>query len=270
MPKDEWARLKQDFQRFYSSLESHLILDGGHLVVAHAGMTAELMGRMGVRRFALYGETKSEIDGYARRTEPLWAMRYRARPKVIYGHVAVVEPKRVQNTLNIDTGCVYGGKLTALRYPEGEMISVDAARTYFEPLSPPPEKKKRKALRDAQKVAEPAGEPEIARKNEAEEERETAVTPKETVSPEERSIAAEPSAVEGDSPPEKAMETVERAEVEALEPPPREAEPVREKEEAHGREREESGAEAEPPLQERAGGGASAEEDASEQQPKES
>jgi len=133
LPGEEWKELKARAGQFLRSLESHLILDGGRLVVAHAGMPVELTGRMGVRHFALYGETRGEIDGYARRKTPLWALRYRSPAHVIYGHAAVVEPKRAQTTLNVDTGCVFGGKLTALRYPEGELVSVPAARAYFEP-----------------------------------------------------------------------------------------------------------------------------------------
>ena len=135
MSADEWATLKPQMAEFLKSLESHLILDHGRLVVAHAGMTEEMAGRMNVKRFALYGETRGETDGFSRRRIPLWALRYRAKARTIYGHTAVVEPKRSHNTLNIDTGCVFGGKLTALRYPEGQLIEVPAAKVYFQPDS---------------------------------------------------------------------------------------------------------------------------------------
>jgi polynucleotide kinase-phosphatase len=55
---------------------------------------------------------------------------------VVYGHTPVPEPDWLNRTVNIDTGCVFGGKLTALRYPEKEFVSVPAARTYCEPARP--------------------------------------------------------------------------------------------------------------------------------------
>ena len=162
MPAGEWPMLKSELASFLRGLESHLIFDDGSLVVAHAGMTAELAGRVGVRHFALYGETRGEIDGYSRRRIPLWAMRYRARARVIYGHAAVVEPKRAHNTLNIDTGCVFGGNLTALRYPEGELVSVPAARAYFEPdpqfAKPTAEAEDEAAKRESAEAGQTQGE----------------------------------------------------------------------------------------------------------------
>jgi protein phosphatase len=89
-----------------------------------------------VRDFALYGETSGETDelGFPIRLD--WAQNYRGRALVVYGHVAVSEPRWVNNTVNIDTGSVFGGRLTALRYPEKELVSVPAARTYYEPSRP--------------------------------------------------------------------------------------------------------------------------------------
>ena len=55
---------------------------------------------------------------------------------VVYGHTPVPEAVWVNGTINIDTGCVFGGRLTALRYPERELVSVPARETYYEPLKP--------------------------------------------------------------------------------------------------------------------------------------
>ena len=55
---------------------------------------------------------------------------------VVYGHTPVPEAVWVNGTINIDTGCVFGGSLTALRYPERELVSVPARETYYEPLKP--------------------------------------------------------------------------------------------------------------------------------------
>jgi diadenosine tetraphosphatase ApaH/serine/threonine PP2A family protein phosphatase len=86
-----------------------------------------------VRDFALYGETTGEIDHMGLPIRLNWAMEYRGRAKVVYGHTTVPNPEWLHNTIDIDTGCVFGGRLTALRYPELELVSVPALRTYCEP-----------------------------------------------------------------------------------------------------------------------------------------
>ena len=65
-----------------------------------------------------------------------WAAEYRGKAMVVYGHTPVAEPEWLNRTINIDTGCVFGGKLTALRYPERELMSVSAPRTYYESAKP--------------------------------------------------------------------------------------------------------------------------------------
>ena len=119
---------KDKLSSFLSDLVSHYVLDDGHLVVAHAGMKAEMQGRGSgqVREFALYGETTGETDEFGLPVRYNWAAEYRARATVVYGHTPVPEPEWLNRTINIDTGCVFGGKLTALRYPEKELVSVPA------------------------------------------------------------------------------------------------------------------------------------------------
>src|SRR5439155_21849439 len=65
-----------------------------------------------------------------------WAAEYRGRAIVVCGHTPVPEPEWLNRTINIDTGCVFGGKLTALRYPEKELVSVPAARVYAHSAKP--------------------------------------------------------------------------------------------------------------------------------------
>lgn len=143
------AQLEKESQAFESEiadfidgLVSHYVLDDGKLVVAHAGLKAELQGRGSgrVRDFALYGETTGETDEFGLPIRYNWAAEYRGRAMVVYGHTPVVEPEWLNNTICVDTGCVYGGKLTALRYPERELVSVQAHKVYYEspkPLAPP-------------------------------------------------------------------------------------------------------------------------------------
>ncbi len=127
-----------ELAKFLDSLVSHFVLDEGRLVVAHAGMKAELQGRssMRVRDFALYGETTGETDEFGLPVRHNWAAEYRGAAMVVYGHTPVPEPEWLNRTINIDTGCVFGGKLTALRYPEQQLVSVPAAHTYCESVRP--------------------------------------------------------------------------------------------------------------------------------------
>jgi len=123
---------------FIDNQVSHYVLDAGKLVVAHAGMKEEMQGRGSgrVREFALYGETTGETDEYGLPVRYNWAGDYRGRALVVYGHTPVIDPEWVNGTICIDTGCVFGGSLTALRYPERELVSVEAERQYYEPAKP--------------------------------------------------------------------------------------------------------------------------------------
>lgn len=132
------TEFKTHIAEFLDGLVSHYVLDDGKLVVAHAGMKAELQGRASgrVREFAMYGETTGETDEFGLPIRRNWAEEYRGTATVVYGHTPVTEPQWVNRTINIDTGCVFGGELTALRYPERELVSVAAHRTYYEPVKP--------------------------------------------------------------------------------------------------------------------------------------
>ncbi len=134
----EPAEFLADLRRFLDGLVSHYVFDEGRLVVAHAGMKQEMQGRgsSAVRQFALYGETTGETDEYGLSVRHNWAAEYRGAATVVYGHTPVVEPEWLNRTVNIDTGCVFGGRLTALRYPENELLSVPAGQVYAEPIRP--------------------------------------------------------------------------------------------------------------------------------------
>jgi len=146
---DEPAEFKQRVAEFIDSLASHYVLDDARLVVAHAGLKEELQGRGSgkVRAFALYGETTGETDEFGLPVRYNWAAEYRGQAIVVYGHTPVPEPEWLNGTICIDTGCVFGGKLTALRYPEKELVSAPAQGTYYEPAKPfLPEDEKAPAL----------------------------------------------------------------------------------------------------------------------------
>ncbi|MEM6533340.1 MAG: polynucleotide kinase-phosphatase [Myxococcota bacterium] len=127
-----------EIRGFIDGLVSHLVFDDGKLVVAHAGMKEAFQGRASgrVREFALYGETTGEIDEFGLPVRYEWAADYRGRAKVVYGHTPTPTAEWLNNTICVDTGCVFGGALTALRYPENELISVPAQHVYYEPSKP--------------------------------------------------------------------------------------------------------------------------------------
>ncbi|MEZ5355431.1 MAG: AAA family ATPase [Bryobacteraceae bacterium] len=129
---DTSSQFRLEVEAFLDGLISHLVLDGGSLVVAHAGMKQELQGRTSgaVKGFALYGESTGEVDQFGLPVRYPWAEQYQGRAMVVYGHTPVREPEWVNRTLNVDTGCVFGGKLTALRYPELETVPVAAGKVY--------------------------------------------------------------------------------------------------------------------------------------------
>jgi protein phosphatase len=135
---EEPEEFRQEVERFCYGLVSHYVLDGGNLVVAHAGLPEKLHGRASarVRDFALYGDTTGETDEFGLPVRYPWANDYRGRATVLYGHTPVPEPEWINNTMCLDTGCVFGGRLTALRYPEREVVSVPAHGTYYEPVRP--------------------------------------------------------------------------------------------------------------------------------------
>jgi protein phosphatase len=134
----ESQEFRQEMAKFLDGLISHYVFDDGKLVVAHAGLKESMQGRGSgaVREFALFGETTGETDEFGLPVRYNWAADYRGRALVVYGHTPQPEPLWLNNTVNIDTGCVFGGSLTALRYPEKEIVSVRARATYYESKRP--------------------------------------------------------------------------------------------------------------------------------------
>ncbi len=134
----EPEEFRDQVRKFIDGLVSHYVLDHGELVVAHAGLQESYQGRASgaVRNFALYGETTGETDEYGLPVRYNWAADYRGKAMVVYGHTPVPEAEWLNRTICIDTGCVFGGRLTALRYPERDLVGVPARQQYYAPAKP--------------------------------------------------------------------------------------------------------------------------------------
>ncbi|PRB12901.1 polynucleotide kinase-phosphatase [Microbacterium sp. MYb62] len=135
---DETEEFRRQVLQFCRDLVSHLVLDGGRLVVAHAGLIEKYHGRASgrVRAFSLFGDTTGETDEYGLPVRLPWAEDYRGKAMVLYGHVPTLEAEWINGTMCLDTGCVFGGKLSALRYPEKEVVDVPAEKVWYEPVVP--------------------------------------------------------------------------------------------------------------------------------------
>ncbi len=107
-------------------------------MVCHAGLPEKYHGRTSgrVRSHALYGDTTGETDEFGLPVRYPWAEDYRGRAAVVYGHTPVPTTSWINNTICLDTGAVFGGAMTALRWPEREIVDVPAERVWYEPVKP--------------------------------------------------------------------------------------------------------------------------------------
>ncbi|OJV86225.1 MAG: hypothetical protein BGO43_12220 [Gammaproteobacteria bacterium 39-13] len=134
----ESSYFKDKVINFLAALPSHYLFDEGRLAIAHAGVKEKYLERSSrrIRDYCMYGETTGATDEFGHPVRANWAKRFVSLTTVVYGHTPILTPEWENNTINIDTGCVFGGKLTALRYPERELVSVTALKKYYTPLKP--------------------------------------------------------------------------------------------------------------------------------------
>ncbi|MFE1229512.1 polynucleotide kinase-phosphatase [Streptomyces sp. NPDC058745] len=134
----ESEEFRAEVGAFIDGLVSHYVLDEGRLVVCHAGLPEKYHGRTSgrVRSHALYGDTTGETDEFGLPVRYPWAEDYRGRAAVVYGHTPVPNTSWINNTICLDTGAVFGGKMTALRWPERELVDVPAEKVWYEPARP--------------------------------------------------------------------------------------------------------------------------------------
>ncbi|WP_059173039.1 bis(5'-nucleosyl)-tetraphosphatase PrpE [Bacillus sp. FJAT-27445] len=132
--REEQNQVKGRFIQLYEQAPLYQVLDNGSLVIAHAGIRKDYIGKhtAKVRTFVLYGDITGETNHDGTPVRRDWALNYPGKPIVVYGHTPVREPRIVNGTYNIDTGAVFGGKLTALRYPEMELVSVPSSMPLVE------------------------------------------------------------------------------------------------------------------------------------------
>ena len=125
--------IRDMFIELYEKAPLYQVLDEKRLVIAHAGIRQDYIGKMNakVQSFVLYGDITGEKnpDGSPVRLD--WAKHYTGTACIVYGHTPVLDVRSLNNTFNIDTGAVFGGKLTALRYPEKEVVSVPSSLPFF-------------------------------------------------------------------------------------------------------------------------------------------
>lgn len=126
LTKEEQRAFRQRALAFYDSLPSAIRFDGGRAVVVHAawrpGMKVEENPKK-VYYYAMYGPTtgRKTPEGYPERLD--WASKYRGPEHVVFGHQVYKVPYINPFATGIDTGCVFGGGLTALRWPEKELVT---------------------------------------------------------------------------------------------------------------------------------------------------
>jgi diadenosine tetraphosphatase ApaH/serine/threonine PP2A family protein phosphatase len=135
LPRREQKALSHGVQCLVLDGPSYAILDGGKLVVAHAGIEEPMIGKVSERieAFVRYGEKTGEVTAAGLPVRRDWAAEYRGKPLIVYGHTPTLFPEFRNNTINIDQGCAFGGGLTALRYPERDIVTVPARRVYAPP-----------------------------------------------------------------------------------------------------------------------------------------
>ena len=134
----EQEELSERFLQLFHQSSPYLMFDNDRLLVAHAGLPERFHFRLSkrIKAFSLYGDVTGELDadGYPVRHD--WAQKYRGSPLVVYGHTPTLAVSFINNTVNLDQGCVFGGSLSALRYPERELISIPAQKIYWKSQNP--------------------------------------------------------------------------------------------------------------------------------------
>ncbi|MDQ0269625.1 polynucleotide kinase-phosphatase [Cytobacillus purgationiresistens] len=125
---------KTKMREFLLNVPSHyIVIKNGIpvLVCTHAGIKDEFIGKQSkvISDFCRFGDT----DGFDENNQPIrkdWFTHHRNGQLIVWGHDPKPQPLLVNNTINIDQGVVFGGKLTAYRFPEKTFTSIHALEDY--------------------------------------------------------------------------------------------------------------------------------------------
>ncbi|MEN2466740.1 bis(5'-nucleosyl)-tetraphosphatase PrpE [Ornithinibacillus sp. FSL M8-0202] len=125
-------QIRSQFIKLYEEAPLYLQLPEVNAVVAHAGIKQAYIGRNDkkVKTFVLYGDITGEFDEAGRPIRRDWAQHYQGDAWIVYGHTPVRKPRIINKTINIDTGCVFGNKLTAFQLPEESIVSVPSKQPF--------------------------------------------------------------------------------------------------------------------------------------------
>jgi len=128
---------RESICEFLKNLPYYLSLDEGKLIVVHAAWRDDLIEldpfHKKCRSWCLYGPTTGETTEHGLPVRIDWASKRTAQdfsPIVVYGHQPYSKPRVINKTYGIDTGCAFGGHLTAIQYPEMNCVQVQALETY--------------------------------------------------------------------------------------------------------------------------------------------
>lgn len=132
--KIKQSETRYQFMTLYEQAPLYLILSDVNAIIAHAGIKEAYIGKndKDVKRFVLYGDITGETDDHGRPIRKDWSQNYNGSDWIVYGHTPVFEPRIINHTINIDTGCVFGNKLTAFQLPEKQIISVPSNQQLIE------------------------------------------------------------------------------------------------------------------------------------------
>ncbi|GAE25320.1 diadenosine tetraphosphatase [Halalkalibacter wakoensis JCM 9140] len=126
LPTRDYKKVRHQFMTLVEQSPLYQVLDEGKLVIAHAGIRSDLIGQTNkrVKTFVLYGDITGEKNADGTPVRRDWAQAHHGEEWIVYGHTPVRSPRFVNRSVNIDTGCVFGGALSALRYPEMKIEQV--------------------------------------------------------------------------------------------------------------------------------------------------
>jgi protein phosphatase len=132
LSSEDQHSFRTKFLELYDTSPLYQVLDNKKLIISHAGIREDYIGKNNskVKTFVLYGDISGETNPDGTPVRRDWAKNYKGKATNVYGHTPVKEPRIINNTYNIDTGAVFGGMLTSLRYPEIELVSVPSSMPF--------------------------------------------------------------------------------------------------------------------------------------------